>query len=289
LSSSPKTCVVVSYWTGRSTKELAALLRQMKRVDAGAPFDLVVVCNGGDLAPLALPNEFDGLRPRVLNRENTGWNLGAWEYGWREAGAYDYYLFLQDDCFLKRAGWVADFEFRFENDPGIGLVGEEIMWDEMSWPVISTATERDLGRLAWPEDEPVHPLITYQELMKQRGIPPGEVGTHLQSLILCAPRKILEEVGGFPWIGTTYREAVACEIGVSRLIASKGYRIARVSNQSFQFIGHRQWTHWNVLRTRLWNKVRELAKKTGLRKPKRGPGKIVGRADPQADGLNPKG
>ncbi len=35
-------------------------------------------------------------------RENTGFNIGAWDYGWRHLPPYDYYLFLQDDCFIVR-------------------------------------------------------------------------------------------------------------------------------------------------------------------------------------------
>ncbi len=243
----------------------------MMTLEAGSPFDLVVVCNGGDVQPLSLPNEFDPLRPRVLNRENTGWNLGAWDHGWRNSGDYQHFLFLQDDCFLKKPGWLGEFVFRFENDPGIGLLGEEIIWDEMTWSFVRKATDRDLGRLAWPEDEPVHPLDTYQALMKQRGVPPGEVGTHLPSLILFTSRKILEEVGGFPLIGSTYREAVACEIGISRAVAAKGYRIARVQNRSFGLIGHPQWTQGHAIRSRIWSEARDFLKKLGIRKPKRRP------------------
>jgi hypothetical protein len=263
--------VVVSYWNGRPSKDLHKLLRQMTKVEAGSPFGLVIVCNGGDVRPLALPGEFDPLRPRVFNRENSGWNLGAWDFGWRVAGEYDHFLFLQDDCFLKRPGWVFDFEFRAENDPGIGLLGEEIMWDEMSWPFIRKATDRDLGRLAWPEGEPVHPLDTYRELMERRGVPPGDVGTHLPSLILFASRRVLEEVGGFPIVGSSYREAVACEIGISRVIASKGYRIARVKDRSFHLIGHPQWTRGHALRMQLWYRTRDFLKKLGIRRPKRQP------------------
>lgn len=271
MSGRAKTCVVVSYWTGRKPGDLHKLLRQMGKLDAGSPFDLVVVCNGGDGRPLSLPDEFLSLQPRIFNRENTGWNLGAWDHGWRQAGEYDHFLFLQDDCFLKQPGWVGDFEFRVENDPGIGLLGEEIMWDEMTWPFIRKATDRDLGRLAWPEDEPVHPLDTYQAMLNKRGVPPGDVGTHLPSLILFASRKVLEEVGGFPLIGPTYREAVACEIGISRVIASKGYRIARIKDRSFHLIGHRQWTRAHILRVKVWHKTRDFLKKLGIRKPRRQP------------------
>ncbi|MBV8314866.1 MAG: hypothetical protein JOZ53_08015, partial [Planctomycetaceae bacterium] len=132
-SGRPKTCVVVSYWTGRSAHNLHRLLTQMRKVDAGSRFDVLVVFNGGLERPLSLPPRFDDLRPRVLNRENHGNNLGAWDYGWRSAEEYEYSLFLQDDCFLKRPGRVGDFEFRMARDAGVGLLGEAVMWDRMTW------------------------------------------------------------------------------------------------------------------------------------------------------------
>jgi len=231
----------------------------MSKIDAGVIFDLVIVCNGGDLNPLSLPDSLKVLSIRVFNRENTGWNLGAWDFGWRAAGPYSYFLFLQDDCYIKSDGWIADFEFRIEHDFGIGLLGEEIMWDEMTWSFIRKATDRDLGPIAWPKNEQMHPIDTYQELLVKRGIPPGDVGTHLPSVILFTSRKILEEVGGFPLIGTSYREAVACEIGISRLIASRGYRITRVKGEgsSFRLIGHVEWSNSH----RAWLRVRRSIKK----------------------------
>ena len=53
------------------------LLRQMQKIDAGSPFDLVIVANGGEIVLLVLPPRFDSLRARVLNRENTYYNLGG--------------------------------------------------------------------------------------------------------------------------------------------------------------------------------------------------------------------
>ena len=269
MSINPKTCVVVSYWAARANKFLYRLLRQMmkEKFDPGCAFDLVVICNGGDLQPLKLPAEFSLLRPRVYNRENTGWNLGAWDHGWRVAGDYEYFLFLQDDCYLKRRNWVLDFQFRAENDVGIGLLGETTMWDNETWPFIRMSTDRDLGRAAWPDDEPVHPLDAYQELLKRRGIQPGEVGTHLPSLILYCSRKVLEEVGGFPLMGSTYRQAVCCEIGFSRIIAQRGYRISKVRNDSFFLIGHPQWTAKARSRELLKNRVRILLRGAGIRRP----------------------
>jgi hypothetical protein len=243
----PRTCVVVSYWTGMPPKYLHRLLSQMRRIDAGAPFDLVIVCNGGLQQPLALPARFEGLRPRIINRENTGYNLGAWEDGWREAGDYEYFLFLQDDCVLKRANWVSEFEFRMSHDDGIGLLGETIMWENQSWRYLREATDRDLGRLAWSEGESVHPIDAHIARLEQRGIPRGECGTHLQSLVLFTRRSILEEIGGFPIMVPDYQGAVSSEIALSRLVESRGYRISRVRSRSFSYIGHREWKDGNQL------------------------------------------
>jgi hypothetical protein len=237
---SAKTCVVVSYWVGHTSKPLLSLLTQMRRIDAGTNFDLVIVCNGGNEQPLSLPAQFDSLQPRIFNRENQSYNIGAWEHGWRRAEGYEYYLFLQEECFLKRAGWVSEFEYRISLDGGIGLLGEAIMWDRMSWEYIRAATDRDLG-LDWFAGESMHPLDAYQAFLQQRGIPLGEVGSHLQSLILFTSRQILNEIDGFP-TGMSYREAVACEIGISRLVEAKGYRISKIKDHPYALIGHRQWT-----------------------------------------------
>ena len=260
-----KTCVVVSHWTGHSTRTLVRLLRQMSSVNAGAPFDTLVVCNGGDVRPLVLPGA-DRLHARVLNRENVGYNIGAWEAGWRSAGLYEFFLFLQDECFIKRPGWVSEFEYRMENDRGLGLLGEAMMWDQMSWQYIRTATDRDLGSTVLLPGETIHPLEQYAAFLDARGIPRGDVGTHLQSLVLFTRRAVLEEIGGFP-LGRTYREAVAGEIGFSRLIAARGYRIARIRDAAFHFIGHQQWTRSDRIYRKARGALAQWARRAGLKRP----------------------
>jgi hypothetical protein len=47
MTTKPRTCVVISYWAARSVKNLYRLLRQMQKIDAGSPFDIVIVSNGG--------------------------------------------------------------------------------------------------------------------------------------------------------------------------------------------------------------------------------------------------
>lgn len=237
-----RTCVVISYWIGESQAQLHRLLRQIRDIDAGAPFDLRIVCNGGDERPLILPAEFTRLGAQILNRENVGYNIAAWDHGWKIDVRHDFYLFLQSECFLKRPGWVEAFEFRMTRDAGVGLVGERIMWDRLTWSFIRADTDRDLGQSVWPAYEPDHPIDRYQHLMTQAGIPIGDVGTHVPTIIHFTARHILEEVGGYPFFGPSYREAVGSEVAISRLIEARGYRVVQLKGHPFAYIGHRQWS-----------------------------------------------
>ena len=142
------TCVIICYYIGHSKRNLFYLLDQMLRIDPGAPFDTLIVVNGGDVKPLILPARYYSLRAKVINRVNHGYNIEAWDIGWRMNTTYEYYLFLQSECFLKRAGWISDFEFRMSRDAGIGLLGEVFFWEQKTWPFIREATDRDLGRSA---------------------------------------------------------------------------------------------------------------------------------------------
>jgi hypothetical protein len=202
---------------------------------AGAPFDLVIVCNGGDQTPLVVPDRFQRLNPRILDRENTGYNLGAWDWGWKNSDGYEFYLFLQDECVIKRPNWVLGFEFRMSRDPGIGLLGESFMYDRMTWSFIREAVDRDFEHPASSD------IDYYLSLLTRHGIDPGPTGTHMQSLIMFTSRRILDEIGGFPLFGFTKREAIASEIAISRLIESRGYRLAMVEDIPFTLIGHSEW------------------------------------------------
>lgn len=237
-----RTCVVVSYWTGLPIRSLHKLLRQMRTIDAGSPFDLVVVCNGGNQRPLALPRRFDDLRPRILNRENDNYNLGAWDHGWRNAPGHEYYLFLQDDCYIKDADWVYGFERRMDLDPGVGLLGEVERGVGMSWEYVDKLAEQ-----ADPDespDAPDSPRRFYSHLfstLKARSVPLGATFHHIPSIILFARRAILEQVDGFHYFGPSKEDAIAAEVALSREIIARGHNIARVANVNFQFVGHSQW------------------------------------------------
>ena len=235
-----RTRVIICYWTGRPAKPLWQLLDSMARFPPGAPFDVLVVCNGGDVQPLALPSRHAG-HVQVLNRENTGWNLGAWEAGWRASTGHEYLLFLQAECFVRRPDWIRLFEHRLELDRGIGMLGERLMWQQMSWEFVREATAVDLGATVADPHGLLESISTYRKLLQARAIDPGELGTHLVSIILFTRRSLLAELGGFPLIGESYLEAVACEIGLSKAIEARGLRIAQLRDDAFHCIGHTQW------------------------------------------------
>ncbi len=262
----PATCVVICYWTGFPVRNLYRLLKQMSKVDAGSPFDVVVVTNGGDVKPLKLDRQFDGFDVKVINRVNRGYNIEAWDVGWRSCDDHDYFLFLQSECFLKQKGWIADFEFRMARDRGVGLLGEHYHWEQKTWEFIREATDRDIGARAWPPDEPMHPIDTYRTLIAAKGLPLTDLGTLLSSIILFTSKAILEEVGGFPIFGTSYREAVASEVAFSRIIESRGYRLSRIRDRDFSLIGHHQYTTSHEIAVRLETSARDVLKKLGLKR-----------------------
>lgn len=249
-------CVVISFYDQRDTADLAELLRGMQRYDAGAPYRIQIVINQTraelpqlDFLPTGIPVE-------VMSRENVGYNIGAWEAGWRTCEA-DAYLFLQQECRIRKSGWLQAFLNRFQ-EPGVGLVGESLMtyWDE-PWEEIPDS----MRFIKLPEHdingEPVADRVEcYLHQLKHWGIDPGPKATHLQSLVLCTTRPILEQIDGFP-IGRNYGEAIAAEIGISRKVEACGYRLRQVGSKPFTWIDHPQWTSQQKMSwlRKLWHKL----------------------------------
>lgn len=256
----PRIWLVVSHWTGHSRRNLRRLLSQMNKVSAGAIYDLVIVCNGGGL-------DLEGLRKvspagfvTVINRENQGYNIGAWDAGFRAFPDYDYYLFLQDECVLRNFGWLDAFVFRIQNDPGVGLLGEALMWDGISWEFAKVATARDLGE-DWYAPSEVNPIDFYQAQLADMGLPASSVGTHRQALVLFIDSALMRKTDGFQ-NDSRYEYAVACEIAISRRIAALGYRIGLVSpGKPFAMIGHPQWGPLGLAFVGMRRRVRQAIRK----------------------------
>lgn len=245
--------VIISYWIKRSVKPLLKLLQQLEYYEAGCSFSVLIVCNGGDVKPLKLTNEFGKKYSlNILNRKNQGYNIGAWEYGWRNHPEYQYFLFLQDDCYIIRDYWLKEFITKMETSPNIGMVGESIYWQK-SWEKIKSSSSNSYLKGHLLEGKPAPRVLVYLDFLARNNIPSGDTAEHLQSLILFTSKSILNQIDGFV-IGNNYGEAIASEIAISKKVQGIGYNIAQINSQPFYYIGHREWPERSRLR-RLWKKL----------------------------------
>ncbi|MGC8641948.1 MAG: hypothetical protein ACP5XB_18940 [Isosphaeraceae bacterium] len=237
-SFNPSVLVVISHYNAWKTDQLVALLDQVASVPAGYPFQLRIVVNQAMPKPLELPDRHIG--SEILYRENTGFNIGAWEHGWRTGPPYDIYLFLQEECRIAQGGWLSPF-VRLLQGGKVGLVGELLGWNS-TWRFLKDYTGPYCQSWITLDDgRRVDRATFYMEFLERRGIPCGPKGDHLQSLILCAPRSVLEAIDGFS-IGGSYHEAVASEIAFSKKVQALGLQIKQIGTLPFTYIEHTQWS-----------------------------------------------
>ena len=230
--------VVVSFYDARPRQELDALLHDLATVPAGWPFSVLVVVNQERAEPTPIAAALPGLR--VLHRPNAGYNIGAWEHGWRAAPGHEIYLFLQQECRVRRPGWLAPFVRRLRQ-PGVGLVGERA---NPAWAVPWNEIERRFAGHTLPGHQvdgvPAPRLATYRHFFASNGIDPGPSGDHLQTLVLAATGTTLARIGGFP-IGRDYGEAIAAEIGISKRVQMLGLSTEEIGPRPFTWFTHPQW------------------------------------------------
>jgi glycosyltransferase involved in cell wall biosynthesis len=232
--------VVVSHYPGRSLESLVRLLDSMATLPAGIRYALRVVVNRDGTETLNLPERHRGVE--VLYRTNSGYNIGAWEAGWRSGAAHDAYLFVQDECRIVRSDWLAAF-VRVAETPRVGLVGECFSpdWDA-PWELLRERYRGHELKEHTINGQPAERVDCYLDFFRKKGITPGPKGDHLQSLILFATRAVLERIGGFPE-SHGYGEAIAAEIGISKKVQAAGLTLAQVEPEAFTYIEHPQWLH----------------------------------------------
>lgn len=234
----PRVLVVVSYYDARPVHDLDRLLAALRTTPAGHPFEVRVVVNRDGSAPLPIAERHPGVE--VLTRKNTGYNIGAWEHGWRTAPAFDAYLFLQHECTLQGDGWLRPFVERAA-EPGVGLVGERL---NPAWDAPWSEIERRFAGHTLPDHQvdgqPAERLPTYAAFFARHGIDRGPRADHLQTLALFATRSTLERIDGFP-VGRDYGEAIAAEIAISKRVQAAGLRICEVGDRPFRHVSHPQW------------------------------------------------
>jgi len=233
-SDGPDTLVVVSYYDGRPADDLIRLLDEIGRIPAGRPFALRVVVNRTQDRPLELPPRHAGTE--VLYRENLGYNIGAWEYGWRTGPEYRYYVFLQDECSILRKDWIHNY-VKKAAVKRTGLVGENLHF-RMPWDAVGELFHGLKQKYGIDSEGLSLPFLL--DFYGRHGIDMGPTAAHLQSLVWCARREVLEAIDGFI-IGHTKAEAIAVEIGTSRKLEALGLRLVQASFFPFHFVLHPQW------------------------------------------------
>jgi len=244
--------VVISSWVEHRFRYVGGICDSMVRHPAGLDYDIFLSVNGREHPPPAnLVRRFSG----VFTRENVGYNLGAWDYAWRHLPGYDRFLFLQDECIVKRARWLEDFVRRFDATPACGLVGEHLIagwhrsWDDLVNAALNAHSPTAIEQCQWAS--------FYRRTLARWGIPEGPTARHLTTVVHFTSRSILEEVDGYN-IGHSYREAIAAEIGFSRKIEARGYRLMQIGRRRHSRIGHPQWDRRGFLsrlRRSVWKRL----------------------------------
>jgi len=233
-----KTLVVISYYDRRPIHSLLALIRSIADYPAGADFDLCIVVNKTKEKDLVLPGNYSHIP--VTYRHNMGMNIGAWDYGWRVHSGYRDYLFLQDECYVIRAHWLAAF-LKASEDPDVGLVGESMskLWNR-SWSELRHILQNDSLPEHSINGKAVNRVDCYLNYFRENGVEPGIMGTHLRSVVWFLPGSVLKKIGGF-LIGRNYGECIAAEIATSKKVEQMSLRVTQVDYEEFSFIRHLEY------------------------------------------------
>lgn len=229
--------VVINHFDQRHLEGLYSLVDSLCQYKSVRNIDLCVVVNKSGVAPLDL--QLPGVR-YFYCRENTGMNIGAWDYAWQKHPEYRYFLFLQDECTILRDSWDIAFVDRLQ-DLSVGLVGESFNakwnrpWDELKNKHRNRTSEgHELFGI------PASKTDVYLECMRRWNIDVGESAGHARALVWGFRGDTLKALGGFP-IGTNYGECIAAEIAVSKMVESLGLQVVQLEEKPFSYIGHSEW------------------------------------------------
>ncbi len=229
--------VVINQFDQRPLDDLLNLLIALHSHEADIKFDTCVVINQSQALRKVreLPNvEF------LHYRENTGMNIGAWDYGWRCHPDYDYYLFLQDECIVLEQDWARQFINRLQ-DRSVGLVGESFnaKWNK-PWGVLQNKKCGPTMPGHFINGKPAGRVAAYLDYMVRRNIDPGPVAGHVRALIWALRGDTLRAIDGFP-LGYNYGECIAAEIAVSKMVEALGLKVVQLSAEPFHCFSHAEW------------------------------------------------
>ncbi len=231
--------VVISFYDRRPVDPLIHLLDSLDEHAGGLPFDRAICVNAtnGNGLPDAISSRVD----HVMYRENTGMNIGAWDAAWKHHRGHDAYLFLQDECFAVRDGWLLR-AVDLLRQSATGMVGESFnpSWDK-PWDQLRAGPGRDSLPEHLIDGEHSNRVDVYLHHIRRRGIEPGPTARHLRSLTWGVCEEVLDLIGGFP-LGRNYGECIAAEIGVSRAIESHTRTLGLLGPVPFHFFRHAEWS-----------------------------------------------
>jgi glycosyltransferase involved in cell wall biosynthesis len=229
--------VVISYYNARDSQALVRLLESMLAHTAGCAYNTLIVVNRAVDQDLILPDQH--AHHSIIYRPNTGYNIGAWDHGWRSCNESDFFLFLQDDCVIHRDNWLRAF-VRAAAQSGVGLIGESINWNRNWEELVGTQALEIVNKGHFLNGQPATKKEVFFDTFQRWNVDPGVRADHLQSVIWAAKRDILERIQGFP-IGMDYGQAIAAEIATSKKIQAAGFRIKQVHWKRFYYIYHPEW------------------------------------------------
>lgn len=263
--------VIVSHYAPRGRGSLIRLLADLFRTDPGTPYDLLVVCNADNPTREYIDHFMRSMRSNVQRlcdqsvremysyipssirvgiRDNTGMNIGAWDWGWRAAGVQGLgMLFLQDEVNLSEAKWLSKYQERFESlsnehQTKLALIGESwnSRWDH-PWEALTKSAinaSKTLDRFHQIPKLQLGRVDKMRQQLKRWHIPEGETAGHLRSLVWYTNHATMIKIGGFR-IGTDYDECVAAEVATTRMIVSLGGVCRQLDHHPFRIFWHPEW------------------------------------------------
>ncbi len=226
-----RTLIVISHYDARTKECLFSLLQQISDVSA----DVVVVINNDfatDINTSKIFGVFSIIRP------NQGMNISAWHTAYDLLPNYDFYIFLQDECFIKKNNFISRYLLALSN-LHVGLIGESInpKWDR---PWIDIANSNLNYSVNLKSNFAISRVDYYLLKLKDWSINPGVSGRHMRSLVWAFRKSVLDKMPPFP-TGTNKEECIAAEIAVSKQVESMGLKVSQVSDLPFSLIGHHEW------------------------------------------------
>jgi len=232
-----KLLVVINQFDQRPLDDLLNLLEALHSHDDDTAFDTCVVINQS--LAVRKVRELPGVE-FLHYRENTGMNIGAWDYGWRCHPDYDFYLFLQDECIVLTHDWTRQFINRLL-DRSVGLVGESYnaRWDK-PWSVLQSKNAGSTMPDHLIDGKPADRVAAYLDFMARRNIDPTSDAGHVRALVWALRGDTLRAIHGFP-LGDNYGECIAAEIAVSKMVVALGLKVVQLSVEPFHCFSHAEW------------------------------------------------